>query len=81
MSIDNGYVVCGCEHLRDGTEDFAKCFTTLTKALEYINKHRFARGNYEFHLFELGEEIALTTVETEVPQPPIKTTEVVVKDG
>lgn len=53
------YVVYGCEHLRDGEEEFARIVSSIDEAMEIINKDRFARDNHTFKLFELGKEIPL----------------------
>lgn len=53
------YVVYGCEHLRDGQEEWAKVCDTIEDAMKIINKDRFAQSNHTFRLFELGAEIPL----------------------
>lgn len=68
-----GYVVYYCEHLRDGTEEGAKCFDALEEALAFLNKARndwFAADNHTFRLFELGREVRLLEETVEESQPP-----------
>jgi hypothetical protein len=79
MSKTTGYVVYGCEGLRDGREEWAKCFDTLEKAVAYLNKDFFAKDNMTFRLFELGKEIPLTEESVEEPQPSKVTTRIKVK--
>lgn len=67
---NNGYVVYFCERLRDGMEESAKCFDTLDQVLAFVNKDFFAKDNYEFCVFALGEEVPLKKQRVEVPQPP-----------
>lgn len=71
MKAKTGYVVYVAEHLRDGIEEFAKCFDTQEAALAWINKGRFAQDNHRFRLFELGKEIPLQQETVSLPQPAI----------
>ena len=83
MSKPIGYVVYYEERLRDGKDDGAKCFKTLDLALEFIDeakKRFFAADNYKFQLFEMGKEIPLDEVVTEVPQPALLTKKTVVRE-
>lgn len=66
----SGFVVYGLERLRDGYEEWAKCFAKKETALSYINDIvGRGIGNYEFRLFELGSEVPLEAADIEVPQP------------
>ena len=78
---NTGYVVYGCEHLRDGLEEWAKCFDTLETALAYVNEDFFANGRMTFRLFELGKEVKLEERVEEIPQPPRMTKRLVAKRG
>lgn len=81
MSKPTGYVVYCCEHLRDGIEEGAKCFDKLEDALDFLNSPNwFARSNSTFKLFELGKQIPLELVKTEVPQPSKQTVKFKVKE-
>lgn len=70
-----GYVVCGSEHLRDETTNFAKPFTSKAAAVAFVNEivSGFGGANYSFRLFELGKEIPLVADDVEVPQPAVVT--------
>jgi hypothetical protein len=52
------WVVYGCEHLRDGIEEWAKVVSSVEEALAYINSGRF-QHNYTFKIFELGKEVPI----------------------
>lgn len=65
----SGYAVYVCEHLRDGIEEGAKCFSKLEDALAFVNADRFARNNHAFRIFELGKEIKLEADDVVEPQP------------
>ena len=71
MQSKTGYVVYGCERLRDGVEEWAKCFDTLEQALAHINENAafFCGRNMRFDLFRLGTPIPLEAVLIEEPQP------------
>jgi hypothetical protein len=64
-----GYVVCFIERLRDGIEEGARAFDNLPAALAFINTDFFAKNNYTFRLFTLGEEIPLHQEKVQIPQP------------
>lgn len=79
-----GYVVYFCEHLRDGIEEGARAFDNLPDAIAFLDNARnewFARSNYTFKLFTLGEEIPLEEEKVEVPQPSKETVKFKVKKG
>jgi hypothetical protein len=79
MPNQNGvqfYVVYCCEHLRDGREEGAKIVGSIEEGITLINKWKanyIGGDNTEFGLFELGKEIPIELVKTEVPQPPLVT--------
>lgn len=75
VPTENGYVVYCHERLRDGRDEWAKCFNTLEHALAYINQchHGFAGDGMSFRLFKLGDEVAIKAEMTEEPQPAKKT--------
>lgn len=72
MKIEK-WLVVGCEHLRDGREEWFKLFDTQQQALECINKDRFAGDNHVYQLFKITEieEVELRKEEIEEPQPPV----------
>ena len=67
----NGYVVCGVEHLQDGQEFFARRFARQSAALEWINQMAagLLGGACTFQLFELGAEVPLESADVTTPQP------------
>lgn len=62
-------MVHGRENMRDGCEEYGRCFGTLDDALAHINAPCFAKANCVYRLFELGREIPLEADEVERPQP------------
>lgn len=75
-----GYVVFWSEHLRDGTEEGARCYETLEGALEGAGEllEGFNRHNLTVRVFTMGEEIPIVVEEVKEPQPP-KVVKMVVK--
>lgn len=63
--MSNGFVVHVVENLRDGREEFAKCFKTKEDALKWIEELSssfFGRG-YHYYMFELGNQVKLVMKE------------------
>lgn len=76
------YVVIAVEHMRDGSEDCARCFATERDALAWIDKllNGFPGDNYTFQVFELGRELKLTFDKIMEPQPAKEVKKVVMID-
>lgn len=67
------YVVYHIDRYQDCTEDHAKVVHNLEAALELADKwgEEVPSCITEVMIFELGKEIPIEKVKTEVPQPPV----------
>lgn len=67
------WVVYCFERYQDGSDEFAKVFSNLERAVEQASKWAFSsHSNPDVRLFELGREILLREEVIEEPQPSIK---------